>query len=158
MKRSGPLKRGKPLKRSSIKRKPKPRRAPAEQERLIRETRAFREEARRQRVCAVCGRTANIPGEGPNPWEAHHVITRSFLKRNRLAEFHPDNSLRLCSYPCHALHSTAALRIPLTCLTDRNVAYAVRLLGEAKAHDYLTRHYTGTDPRVEALLEEDTDG
>lgn len=150
------MKRGPGPKRKPMRRRRKKQPLAGDEKRqLVTETRAFKEAARRQRVCAVCGRKADIKGKGPNPWQAHHVITRSYLRRNAYPEWHPDNSLRVCEHPCHEHHTCAHKRIALSCLTDRNIAYAVRLLGEGKAHNYLTRHYTGTDRRVDALLEEE---
>lgn len=155
MKRTPMKKRQKPMKRTPIKRNGAPKRKPKkamnadERAKLLIETRAFKEAARRQQVCALCGKEAT----NSNPWEAHHVITQSFLKREHLDQWHPDNSLRLCQAPCHDQHTRAFIRLPLRCLTDRNIAYAVALLGEEKAHTYLTRHYTGKDPRVDRLTE-----
>lgn len=151
----GSLKRGSGPKRrkKGMRREPR-KRTPAERERDKIEQRAFKEEARRQRVCAVCGRAGNDEKGNPVPWEAHHVITKAYLKRYGHPLWHPDNSLRVCSEPCHGQHTRGFKRMPLSCLTDRNIAYAVTLLGEPKAHEYLTRHYSGEDPRVDALLDD----
>lgn len=153
MRRTG-IARKKPLRRTPIKRngaprpKPKVKRSPEERAALLRETRAFKEEARRQRVCRVCGKGG--------PWEAHHVITRRYLRVNGFEEWHPDNSLRLCP-PCHHKHTVAFRRVDVTSLTDRNIAYAVTLLGEAKALDYISRHYRGEDQRIARLAEYEDD-
>ena len=154
MKRSGGLKRRKPMQRKGMKRR-KPRSHAGslykvKQEVRVVQSKAFKQAARDQRVCAVCRR-------GNRPWEAHHVITKSFLKGEGFELYHPDNALRLCEYPCHAQHTNAFARIELSCLTDRNIAYAVRLLGAPKAHSHLTRNYAGADPRVDALLRDEVD-
>lgn len=158
MKRSGlqrktPLKAKSGLKRKGMKRKPPARRsgslASIAREVRITQGRQFREAARSQRACAACGRA-------DRPWEAHHVVEKGHLKREGIGDLmHPDNALRLCEYPCHAQHTNAHKRLALSCLTDRNIAYAVILLGEQTAHNYLTRHYAGSDPRVDALLRND---
>lgn len=154
MKRGKPLKRNKGLKRGGrLRQRRKGYKAPTrvEQERLKIAKTGFKQSARGQLVCARCSKT----GGRQNPWEAHHVITKTYLKRNGLDQWHPDNALRLCVHPCHEHHTTAFERLHLNCLLDRNIDYAVRLLGEDRAYDYLTRHYVGTDPRVEALNEDD---
>lgn len=151
--RSKPLKRSNGLKRTTKSRSKMTR---AEQEQAIRETRAFKEAGRRQSVCAKCGALAFRVVDGrrvENPWEAHHVITKTFLRREHFELWHPDNALRLCQFPCHEHHTTAFDRLPLTVLLNCNIEYAVRLLGEDGAYSYLTRNYVGQDPRVDALLE-----
>lgn len=114
---------------------------------------AFRQEAQRQRVCAVCGEAGSF--------DAHHVIEKKYLKANNLPLYNTENSLRLCDEQtdndCHGGHTSGMRRIPLRCLTDRNIQYAFYLLGPA-AYYYLKARYTGEDERVErafAELEDD---
>lgn len=111
----------------------------------------FRQEARYQKVCAICGK----PGGGVH---GHHVIDRQELRRRNLPEWDHRNALRVhpfCpSKPLagHYAHENARdhSRIPLSRLTDKNVEFAAEALGDY-AYDHLTRYYSGTDERVEAL-------
>jgi hypothetical protein len=149
--RSKPLKRGKGLKRGKRRPTRTKKRDPDWQQTMV-ETRAFKQAARRQYVCALCGKGGQFKGK-PNPWEAHHVVAKTFLRREGFALWHPDNALRLCEHPCHEHHTLAFNRLPLKVLLGCNIDYAVRLLGEDRAYSYLMRNYTGTDPRVDALIE-----
>lgn len=130
------MKRGKPLKRSPIKRRPS--KALSLEERAA--TAAFRAEARWQRCCQVCGAI--------DRWDAHHVVERQYLRINRLPQWDPKNALRACER-CHRLHTLRIAAIPLTALTDRNIDYAIELLGAEKAVAYLHDNYAGTDPRLD---------
>lgn len=40
------------------------------------------------------------------------------------------------------------------CLRDENIAFAAYWLGAGPAHVYFHTYYSGTDPRVDALLEQ----
>jgi len=134
------MRRSSGLKRTQMRRKPRPR-APLSD--IPRQ--AFRAAARAQRACAVTGSTG--------PWDAHHVIERGHLKRTWPDhEWSPENALRL-SKRVHERHTTATERVPLRCLTDENLAFAVGLMGVA-AHGYLTRRYAGHDERLELLIAE----
>lgn len=155
LKRKKPMKRGKPLKRGTPGRPRHKINSPygtkvgksltCQREIAIANGQAFKQEARAQRCCAVCGSTG--------PWEAHHVIEKKYLVANGLPVFCTENSLRLCKEPCHGRHTRASQRVALTALTDRNIRYAFYLLDGA-AYYYLTDHYAGTDSRVDAMKEE----
>jgi len=122
--------------RSSLRRKPKPKRTWAE----VQARQLFREAAAKQRCCAKCGSTGH-------DFDAHHVIERQYLRINNLPQFVALNALRLCP-DCHGKHTRYFERVPLYCLTDENIEYALMLLGEAKGAGYLRKHYPGDDPRV----------
>lgn len=99
-------------------------------------------------------------------WEAHHVVYEQHVlgapaykvltaavDRLRL-QFDPRNAMRLCR-TCHkGGQHTGKKRVELKRLSDENIEFAVELFGAPKAYNYLTRHYAGTDPRVEALIVE----
>lgn len=130
------------MKRTPMKRRSAPRRPKADRA-------AFDEEALRQRVCAVCGRS--------DSYDPHHVIERQYLRSHGLPEWNPDDVLRVCDQysrnRCHSKHTDGSQRIPLTCLSDRNIRHAFYLLGSA-AYYYLTNRYEGSDPRIEAAFAE----
>lgn len=151
MKRT-PLKRGKstlrrtPMKRKGggLRRKPMKRTPPKPMSlrmRLLKE--AFRDEARGQRCCAVCGTT-------DEPWDAHHVIEKAYLAKHRWPLYVPENALRLCRR-CHERHTLRTEKVPMTALTDENVEYAIILMGEPRAEDYFRRNYEGWDTRFTRL-------
>lgn len=109
---------------------------------------SFAVEAQAMLVCAVC-HTAR-------PWQAHHVVQKQRLRRERAPLYSPDIALRVCAGRadcCHERHTTHQAVIPLGALRDQNIAFAARWLGPGPAYEYLTRYYSGTDPRVDALLE-----
>lgn len=115
---------------------------------MIDDPRSFWEEARWQRVCAVCKRPTR-------DWEAHHVIQKQRCRRERAPLHSPDNALRLCAggpHCCHELHTTHQLLVSLACLRDENITFAANWLGAGPAYEYLTRYYAGSDPRVDSLL------
>jgi len=86
--------------------------------------------------CAVCGE------EGP--LERHHVIKRQHLRAEGLPVWDLRNSMLLGRYcRCHSRHTNAAVLIPLAAVPVEAQLYAVELLGEARAADYLARFYAG---------------
>jgi hypothetical protein len=101
---------------------------------------AFHEEARAQRCCQNpdCQRPTRLP------WDPHHVIYEQELARRGLPLFDPRNVLRLCR-DCHMNHHAGIAPIPLTALTQANLAYAFDVLGEF-ARDYLYRRYLVSCP------------
>jgi hypothetical protein len=114
----------------------------------INDPRSFWEEARSQLVCASCKRRTDR-------WEAHHALQKQRCRRAGAPQHSPDNALRLCAKApdaCHERHTTFQERIPLACLRDENIAFAAFWLGAGGGYEYLTVHYAGPDPRVDALL------
>jgi hypothetical protein len=79
----------------------------------------------------------------PNqPLERHHVITEQTVRREHGDPWNLCNSMELGRYcACHRRHTSAAGRLPLTAVPDAALAFAVDLLGEARAADYLARYY-----------------
>lgn len=109
------------------------------------EVQAFWEAARDQGVCAVTGYRGR-------DWEAHHVVEAQELRGRRVNEWDPRNALRL-SRRVHERHTLALKRVPLNCLTDENIEYAVELMGVG-AYPYLKRYYSGHDERLELAIAE----
>lgn len=109
----------------------------------------FKEAARYQRVCAVCGTGKS--------WDAHHVVAKSKLKRDGHFIWDTRNALRLCDEyapkNCHGKHTGGEKKVPLSALTDDNISYAFEVLGP-HAVDYLRRGYAGEDPRLGRALAE----
>lgn len=114
--------------------------------------RAFKQAAWEQRACAVTGDTADVMEDGSKGWEAHHVVEKRWLKANFKPLWDWRNALRLRP-DVHGQHTTRMKPVPLRCLTDENIQFAFEVMGYM-AYDYLTRLYTGDDPRVEAAFEE----
>lgn len=112
-------------------------------------------EARAQGYCASCayhGRTQIV-----SSWQAHHVIQRQRCRRERAPLFSPDDALRVCSgspAACHERHTTHQELLPVGCLRDENIAFAERWLGAGPAIIYFETYYAGSDPRIDALLEQ----
>lgn len=110
---------------------------------------SFWMQAQAQGVCAKCKRPTR-------DWEAHHVIQKQRCRREHAPQHSPDNALRLCSGSagsCHVRHTTHQELVPLACLRDENIEFAVRWLTPGPAYEYLRRYYAGSDPRVDQLLQ-----
>jgi hypothetical protein len=110
---------------------------------------SFHAAARWQGRCAVCL-------TDKEPWHAHHVLAKQYCRRENAPLHHPDDALRLCSMgptSCHWRHEQWQERVPLTCLTDANIAFVILALGPGPGYNYLTRNYAGTDLRLEHILD-----
>lgn len=117
----------------------------------------FRDAAREQRCCQMCGSTTR-------DWQAHHVVYEQHLVKEGLPQFSTPNALRLCR-DCHGKHHKRQVVIPVSKLLACNIDYAFVALGP-KAYDYLNRYYDHThvlpdgtreprlDPRVEAAMKQ----
>lgn len=111
----------------------------------------FRETARLQRCCAVCGTMG--------AWQAHHVVSRQQLKKagEGWREWDERNALRLCVVPvsegsnCHYQHENAVRRVRVSELTQENIDFAFEALGDF-AFDYLQRYYRCDDESLEREL------
>lgn len=114
---------------------------------------SFREEARYQGLCALCGMSG--------PFHAHHVVDkaklrdRCGLRGNDL--YDPRNAMRLCEgldgNRCHMNFENRVVKITTKMLSDQNIEYAFEKLG-AYAADYLRAEYDDSDPdfRIELAL------
>lgn len=153
--RSKPLKRGKGLKRTAPKQRGRNERGEAHdiiKQAEIDAKRRFRQTAKEQRVCAVCGRA--------DSFDPHHVVEKQWLVANGFSvveQYDPDNALRVCDRfaqnDCHGKHTRAVKRkhrIHLRCLKTCNLEYAFRVMGIA-ASPYLRARYRGEDERLERL-------
>lgn len=87
------------------------------------------------------------------PWDPHHVVYEQHVKNEGGDIFDPWNCLRLCRR-CHERHHDRNPALPLTILRQNNIDFAAVLLGAARAYEYLTRRYSGSDDRVDRLIEE----
>lgn len=115
--------------------------------------RSFYEAGREQGYCALCGHLARP--QVVSTWEVHHVLAKQHC-RFGVPRHSPDNALRLCAKSpasCHSRHTSHQHLLPLECLREENIAFVVRWLGEGPAFVYLQRSYSGSDARVNALLE-----
>jgi hypothetical protein len=115
----------------------------------------FREAARKQRCCVMCGR-------GRSDWHPHHVVYKQHLRTQGKPLYDARNSMRLC-INCHAAHHDRSKVVPLSKLTDEHLAYAFEVLGAA-AHYYLSQRYEvgfEGEARLDgwlAKIEEEEDG
>lgn len=115
--------------------------------RPVRNPLSFRQEARWQRVCAVCKQAREF--------HAHHVVDMQTL-RNQCgivgnAAYDTRNALRLCQalgdpeVRCHFQHEHSMRNVKTKELRDENVEYAFEVLG-AYAYDFLRREYDDSEP------------
>jgi hypothetical protein len=105
---------------------------------------SFRDEARWQRVCAVC--------EQPGAFHAHHVIPKQQLRNLRRPQYDTRGALRLCSPGtvgnCHMQHEGGPTKLVTTKhLTQTNICYVFEVWGPA-AEGWLERYYSGADDRL----------
>lgn len=56
------------------------------------------------------------------------------------------------AFDCHGGHHSGARRLKVSRFPDPVIEFAVELLGERRAAQYLERYYVANDPRVDALL------
>lgn len=94
---------------------------------------SFWQEARWQRVCAVCDRANGRPDARGRTWHAHHVIPRDILRRLGLPQYDTRGALRVCT-DCHMSFEWAGPgKVPLTPrhMTDQNICYIWEVLGVA---------------------------
>lgn len=99
---------------------------------------AFWQEARYQRLCAVCGHGGSF--------HAHHVYPRDKLKRMGAPEWDTRNALRLCEL-CHMQFEWAGagkVEIVTSQLKQQNLCYLWELLNVG-AYVFLDREYGGSD-------------
>lgn len=104
---------------------------------------SFHLEARHQRVCArrECQRGGKF--------HAHHVVPRSWLRKNRLPQFDTRGALRLCD-ECHMQFEWAGpgkLQVVTAELTQDNLCYVWEVM-RLSGIDFLKREYgSADDPR-----------
>lgn len=86
--------------------------------------------------CESCGLIDTRPLHG------HHIIARQVVARAGGDEWNPANRLDLCAR-CHFNHEfgQANRKIAVDRIPERALAFAVDVLGEAGAADYIRRHY-----------------
>jgi len=120
----------------SLRRKPKPR--VNEAEAMAHDM--FREEARDQRECQMCGKMRGTD------WHPHHVVYAQHLKLHGHPIYDTRNAMRLC-IPCHAAHHNRSKVIPMSKLLDCHFQYAFEKLGGG-AEFYLKQRYGGEDERL----------
>lgn len=102
------------------------------------------------------GNRCEVPG-CPNPrpgkrrLHLHHVVTRQVIRRNRGDQWDPAVGMTVCD-SCHSKHHHRTRPIPRSAVPAAAVAYAVQLMGEDRAEDYIARYYSAGD-----RLQEDSD-
>jgi hypothetical protein len=85
----------------------------------------------------------------------HHVVYEQTVEKWGGDIWDKRNALALCFGKHEGQHK--GKKLPITCLHDRNLDFAYELMGAA-ATDYLHRHYTGDDPRLEIWEKKLADG
>src|SRR2546430_5742237 len=103
---------------------------------------SFREEARFQRVCAMCGSSG--------AYHAHHVVPKQWLSRNGQVHrlYDPRNALRLCDGldgpRCHMNFESRKLVIETARLPPNAMCFIYETMGVA-GQNFLERMYTGVE-------------
>lgn len=87
-------------------------------------------------ACSVCGATGRL--------ERHHVIALQHCRMLGAPLFDLRDSMLLGAHcRCHRDQTSAAARIPLSKVPPEAREFAVELLGEPAAEEYLARFYAG---------------
>lgn len=107
-----------------------------------------------------CGRQRGVQ------W--HHVVYKQEIRRvvAEQTEHGPPDIIREMALiadrrnlvplgpKCHGAHHGRSRPLPLGLLPDSAFEFAGELLGPGRAYEYLKRRYVGSDPRLDALLEQ----
>lgn len=115
------------MKRSPIRRK---RKQPGELERME----AFKAVGDVQGGCMACGDLLD------GGWHAHHVVTQQHIRQADGDVWDVRNAMRLCG-PCHDAHHNRTRPIPVSCVPDGALDFAIELLGQNGTDAYLARYY-----------------
>jgi hypothetical protein len=86
--------------------------------------------------CAICNRVGSLL--------RHHVVTENHVRQMGGDPWDLRNALLVgiwCPERCHSRHHSAFRRIELAVLPGEAIAFAVELLGDARAAQYLERYY-----------------
>lgn len=125
---TGTLTRSQPLKRTSLLRK-----RPAK----TIEPGAYEYKKVELGRCQVCG--------APGLVRRHHIVYEQHVRRAGGDPYSLANSMWIGieghTCQCHPRHHSGMARIPLDLIPDTAMAFAVDLLGEDRAADYLCRRY-----------------
>lgn len=81
------------------------------------------------------GQACGMPAE-----QIHHVVYQQHVRRNGGSVRDSRNFMLLC-HDCHRRHHNRVAPIPRSSLPAAAVEFAVELLGEDYADDYLARRY-----------------
>lgn len=90
-------------------------------------------------------------GCGARAVHRHHAITRAEIKRWGGLIDDP-RVLVDAGHTCHFNHHAASKPYRLASLPDSVYAFASELMGPGPSYEWLKRHYSGDDPRLDALL------
>jgi hypothetical protein len=102
----------------------------------------------------VKDRARCVCGCGRRAVQKHHVIYRQHLRQYGGSMKEKRNIVPM-ALECHGAHHSGARRLRLSRLPDGVFEYAVELMdGPGPAAYYLERYYSGSDPRLDALLME----
>lgn len=84
--------------------------------------------------------------------DPHHVVLKQHVEREHGDIWDPRNALSVCRVHHEKHHSGERWKIPTLCLRDENIEFAVELLGQARAAEYLRHRYDAArDIRIRRL-------
>lgn len=144
-----------PQARSPIERRPKREKAPVAPERRIEHPRPVERVVRpvgarrvdwhdtEGKTCVICKSKRVV---------SHHTVyEQEVRRRDRSLIWDVRNRTPICGRDHMRHHDDSPWKIPLAKLPDAAIEFAIDLLGPF-AYDYLRRHYSGDDPRLDAAL------
>lgn len=80
----------------------------------------------------------------------HHVVYVQRLRTLKADAWDPRNRMTICN-DAHMAHHRRSKVIQVAELPDLAFEFAREIMGAGAAHEYLSRRYAGTDPRLDAL-------
>lgn len=100
----------------------------------------YQQELRRAWSDVTRRRDSTLYAHPPSPWRSLQALVRD------------DRNLVWMAFECHERHHKRSRVLPLHVLPESVYSFAVELLGNGAAYEYLRRHYARGDPRLDALL------
>jgi hypothetical protein len=97
--------------------------------------------------------TLCICGCGHPAVALHHVVYQQEIRR-RNGDTSDPRSMVPVAQVCHERHHSHFRSLPLSVLPDEAFDFARDLMGAGAAFNYLGRHYSGADVRLQMLLQE----
>lgn len=92
-----------------------------------------------------------VCGCGRRAVHRHHVVYEQEVRRVG-GSVRDARNLVPVAHDCHGAHHARARPLPVHVLPDSAFDFATELMGAPAAFEYLSRRYSGRDPRLEALL------
>jgi hypothetical protein len=92
-----------------------------------------------------------VCGCGRRAVQSHHAVYEQHV-RSAGGSIRDPRNLVPVAHGCHGAHHARSRPLAVHVLPDGVFEFASELMGAGAAYEYLSRRYSGCDPRLEALL------